>query len=208
MAFAAIILAAGEAIRLNGVRKQLIPLPDGETLLGRQVRQVLARGGTPLVATHHPELIEYARFMGVDVLIPWAHRWTVETLHSTMSAWSHERTIILLGDVVYSKAVMDDITRPTHMSFQIWGNAAEVFALSFITKFWTTIELGLRESIVMAHEGSAPGKLRSFYNVVHPQPTWTVTHDYTRDFDLPQHVRDFRREVLQTGGLDDRRPHE
>jgi hypothetical protein len=203
----AVILAAGHAVRFHGALKQLLPMPDGDTLLSRMIRQVAERGGRSYVATWHPPIVEYCRFSGADVVVPSAYRWTVETMLSTMSVWHRDRTIILLGDVVYSRAVMDEIFHRS-LRLGIWGNQAEVFALSFTSQYWVGIELGLRETIRLTEGGAEPGKLRSFYRHTFPTPFWIQVGDYTRDFDLPEHVRDFRREVLQTNRLDDRRASE
>jgi len=202
--FLAIILCAGRAIRLGGTRKQLLSLPDGDTLLSRQMRQVHSRGGRAVVVAIDKALQDYALWGGASVFVPERHEWTVETLLSTEPIWDRRRTVVLLGDVLYSKPVMDDICS-REINLAVWSNQAEVFALSFTDRFWTGILLGLHETVRLARDGVSAGKLRSACQVMFPSPHGVLVGDHTRDFDLPEHVRAFRREVVQQNRLDDLR---
>lgn len=202
MTLHAIILAAGEAVRFHGIRKQLLTLPNGDTLLERQIRQVRERGGLPFVVTLDESLAQYARFSGASVIEPYDQRFIVSSLLSTRDYWHKDRTLVLLGDVLYSKEVMDDLFMRT-MHLGIWLNGRDVYALSFTPKHWVGIELGLRAEIISAEEWRRTGKLRSWFETVFPRPFAVAVDDYTRDFDSPDDVKH-----LKKLALDDRRTDE
>jgi hypothetical protein len=207
-----LILASGEQARWEqegkpSSRKQLLKL-NGETIIGRIIRQCRERGVEPLVITHHSDIILSTEATCLPVE---KRRWTVETLLSTWG-WL-DRTIVLLGDVIYSKTVMDRIFACTD-SIRVFGNELEIFALSFAWVAWPDIVPVLETAITHAENGG-PGKLRKFYQAycgldldgsqMEDKIIDWVCHitDYTRDVDTPNDYKALLREVVNVGRLDD-----
>jgi len=161
MSITGLILAAGEQVRWKMTEppyhKQLLDV-GGETIIERIWRQCRARGTEPAVITHKPEL-----FAQILYKKPERRRWTVETLLSTYDLWQ-ERVIVLLGDVVYSRAVMDRIFAPHQEPLKVYGNQYEIYAASF-NEPYNKIVNTLEDAIVHAESGIARGggKLRKFY---------------------------------------------
>jgi hypothetical protein len=174
MSTAVLILAAGEQKRWPMTEppyhKQLLDV-GGETIVARIVRQCRSRNTEPLIISHRDWP------MNVQVVEPCgATRWTVETLFSTYDLWK-KRTVVLLGDVVYSRATMDRIFAPQSEELKVYGNEHEIFALSIVGTeiyhpitgqggvFFVEITDSLGEAISHAESGVARGggKLRKFY---------------------------------------------
>lgn len=203
------ILAAGDAHRFNGTLKQLLEV-RGETLLARQIRQVRARGGSPAVVGHAPQIRDHAWMSDCPFIEPVARRWTAETFYSTREFWSGQ-TRILLGDCIYSKQTMDRIF--THELMVSWfGDMAESYAFTFSNTYEPQVLEALERVIEGASRGENPGKIRSFYGTLCgvPEEMWyyhfpATRHviDYTRDFDSRQDWIDFQREVIGQNGIDD-----
>ncbi len=204
-----LILAAGEQARWEqayGI-KQFRPI-EKEPLILRTQRQVRDRGLSPIVVTHHPEIARASK----RVLAPRARRWIAETLKSTAHIWT-KRVIVLLGDVVYSKACMDAIV-VYDGPIRFWGNLYEIFALSFNDETITDVFTAIDKAIYHAEYDGGPGKLRKVYqafvgldfedNEIHRDEFEEVlAPDYTRDFDSIEDWKNFVREVLNPRRLDD-----
>lgn len=217
----AIILAAGEARRFGGVRKQLLRIA-GETLLERTCRQVAARGVRPIVAVR-----EWAGwdipFRPVKFVNVGDNPTTCDSALKTARHWK-ERTIILLGDVCYSKAVMDAIFAETS-PLMVYGNIWEIFGFCF--------DLSEKHKIIDALRAGAEfrgklknsgGKLRHFYKAYAgidmdstEREEFLIDHakrlgmfqsvdDYTTDFDWQEKYDNFVRETIQINKLDDLKP--
>ena len=152
-----LILAAGKALRFNSTLKQLLPIGN-ELIVNRIIRQVEARNIFPLLITHSQEIADAANIQICQK--PKANRWTCETLLSTIEWWN-KRVIILLGDVIYSKAVMDRIIN-CQDEIRVFGHEYEIFAISFTSLVKVEVILALSEAIRHAMAGG-PGTLRKFY---------------------------------------------
>ncbi len=204
-----LILAAGEQARWEkayGI-KQFRPI-EKEPVITRIQRQVQDRGQMAFVITHNPEIARTSK----RVLAPRARRWIAETLRSTAHIWT-ERVIVLLGDVVYSKACMDAIV-VYDGPVRFWGNLYEIFALSFDDRVMTEMFTAIDKAIYHAEYDGGPGKLRKVYqafvgldfedNEIHRDEFEEVlAPDYTRDFDSIKDWKNFVREVLNPRRLDD-----
>ncbi len=204
-----LILAAGEQARWEkayGI-KQFRPI-EKEPLIIRTQRQVKDRGQMAFVITHNPEIARASK----RILAPRARRWIAETLKSTAHIWT-ERVIVLLGDVVYSKACMDAIV-VYDGPIRFWGNLYEIFALSFDDRVMTEMFTAIDKAIYHAEYDGGPGKLRKVYqafvgldfedNEIHRDEFEEVlAPDYTRDFDSIKDWKNFVKEVLNPRRLDD-----
>jgi choline kinase len=159
------------------------------------------RGHIPLVVTHDPEI-----GMGEEWGKPHARRWTAETLQSTEQLW-RERTIVLLGDVVYSRDCMDRIFREP-AEFMVFGHEYEVFAFVFRIGVWEQMKLALEMAVKHAEQGG-PGKLRTVYQAfcglemggnATEEKHWhriCYVQDYTMDVDTPEDWDILLRKVKQ-----------
>lgn len=202
-----LILAAGEQARwekMYGI-KQLRPV-ESESVIGRIQRQVRDRGHAAFVVTHNPTIIKVSE----RTIMPRLREWIAETLRSTAYMWTN-RVIVLLGDVVYSKATMDLIINYDG-PIRFWGNIGEIFAMSFNDEAVTQMFTAIDKAIYHARFEGGPGKLRKVYqafvgldfednNIQHK--VFEEVHDYTRDFDVEKDWRNFVHEVLNARILDD-----
>lgn len=221
MSVTVLILAAGEQKRWEMSEplyyKQLLDV-GGETIIARIERQVIQRGFFPRRITIHRELED-----------PWSyrpeyHRWTVETLLSTYYLWQ-SCTVVLLGDVIYSRATMDRIFKPHNQKLKVFGNEYEIYALSMVDDalekkymdfgdvYFVNMTTALKASISHAESGVAKGggKLRKFYqaycglNMTGNAIEWNVLHkvdDYTHDVDNPEDYAALLKKI-KDGTIDD-----
>ena len=180
-----LVLAAGAHERWSGQRaKQLVAIAN-ELLLERTQRQA---GDNCIVVTHLPAIQRHSR----AYFIPENHRWTVETLLSTKCKRG-DRTVVLLGDVVYSDEAMARI-----LAFDgpvaVFGCQWEIFAVSFSAKAQFAVEAALTVALVDAHQGGR-GKLWEFYRAFCGFPLaepilegeiFQFITDYTDDIDTVQ----------------------
>jgi hypothetical protein len=180
-----LILAAGEAVRFNGTLKQLLPVGD-KTIITRMLVQLRERHTRAIIVTHKGAIsCCHSRFHD-----PENHDTVCDSLLSTDHLWD-DRTIVLLGDVVYSENVMDMIVN-CHSPIRVFGNTWEIFALVFDKSVHTKVKKHLR--IARKHK---LGKLRYFYRsycgfdldveeIESEPPECDVFHyvrDWTRDVD-------------------------
>lgn len=177
-------MAGGEAKRMSGVCKQLLPV-FGDTILGRIRKHVVREWGIePIVLTTRPEIEAASARTAVS-----APGETVDGLIGSSALWN-EHTIILLGDVLYTPAAIRRIAR-SHSELLWYGNAAEIFAMSFLNKAWPQL-------LDACSITPFPGRLRTLYNVYHGLPPghpgssqtmakhrWVWIRDATRDIDYP-----------------------
>lgn len=213
----ALILAAGEQTRWEMDRhpfyKQLLDV-GGETIVARIERQSLERDFWPKRVTCHKALEALWSY------VPKRHRWTVETLLSTHELWQG-RTIILLGDVIYSQAVMDRTFAPQEQELKVFGNEYEIYALSMQFKNhppWSVdIIMALYTAIAHAESGAfGGGKLRKFYQIycgLDPDSDAMENEvldrvslqDYTQDVDTKKDYIQLQNKIVKSGRLDDLR---
>lgn len=216
---AVLILAAGEGGRWHDNQpKQLIDI-WGEPLMARMVRQVNARGYRATVVTHDPTIAQAVEGEAAWFNPP-ARRWTVETLLSTQALWK-ERTVVLLGDVVYLKATMDAILTDDR-PLSVFANTAEIFALSFATPSSIDVLAALQQ--VMRHaERSATtigvGKLWNVFRYLSGFPLTShrinfesltsylvAVKDWTFDMDSRSQYEIWVKRCVHEGLLDDLKP--
>jgi hypothetical protein len=198
-----LILAAGDAARMDGVKKQLLPIGD-TTILERTLSQVRQYGQRAIVVTHDDEIAEVH-----DRTHNPKKRGTVcETLLSTAHLWD-DKTIVLLGDVVYSDYAMGLIMN-CHEQIRVFGNVSEIFAIVFNKRKHGKIKTALRKG-----SKHRRGKLRYFYHAycgfdmdakgIGGRPLEHVVfytiRDWTRDIDTPHHHERLLLEIVNEGIL-------
>jgi len=114
--------------------KHFAAAPGGENIIGRQFRQWSLVGEVVLIS-QNPELLKAANRAAVITVQPQRCKNLAESLLSTKEIWG-ERTIISLGDVVFSEAAIAMIAGTTE-PIQFFGFSGsptrwtEVFAASF-----------------------------------------------------------------------------
>lgn len=134
---AVLILCAGESKRWTtsvGTSKHMIDI-FGDPLLVRMCKQVNKYGHIPHVITHDRELINLlsdshdVQFSSFD---PPHREYTCQTFRSTIPLWVHDRVTVLLGDVLYSHALIDEIMT-TRAKIMFYGSVIdrELYALTF-----------------------------------------------------------------------------
>jgi choline kinase len=202
-----IILAAGAARRFGGMRKQLLPI-GATTILERIINQSKEHCCCPTVAAYDNEIVMAAIRYGARVYRPEEREVTCDTILSTWELWK-DRTIILLGDVVYSDDVMNKIFEYDG-DFTVFGNTWEIFAMSF-----TRNNFGIVSASLKAASKYKMGKIRYMYkNYVGlemdseeiegspPGDNFIYVKDWTGDVDLYDEYINIMNEVVEKGLLD------
>lgn len=157
------IACAGSASRWGnylGVPKQLVPI-DGQPLLHRTVDLLRSRGAVDIfIVTDRSDL----EVPGCRILHPEDSRWLVATLLSTRSGWSG-RILLLLGDVWYSPAAMDQMvafegelrffgrSTPNELTGRQHG---EMFGVSFAEAAIPRVTRCLEEAVFYASATQGP----------------------------------------------------
>jgi|GEM_PF-1023901 len=194
-----LILCAGDGARWNnylGVPKQLAPL-GGVPILKRSIRLVEELAGcVPVVVTADERLAQSAG----RVFYPARRRWIVETLGTTVNLWGR-RTIVLLGDVFYSREAMRaTFEHPGDLiffgrpgaSFFSGKRYGEIFGLAFTEAVGPLVMQGL-EKVVRQAEHGGRGKLWDLLGCLRTvEGTAVAFHpieDETDDFDSPADYR-------------------
>ena len=155
----ALIMAAGDSSRMGGMIKQLLPIGD-TTIIGRILTQLRVRETRAIIVTHRSAIAGYHhRFHKPE------KRDTVcDSLLSTEHLWD-DRTIVLLGDVVYSNETLDLIMGCSD-PIRVFGNTWEVFAIVFDKSMHAKVKRSLRRArkhVAVGVNITHVGKLRHFY---------------------------------------------
>lgn len=205
----ALILAAGEGTRHPMNLKQLLMIKK-ETIIGRIIRQCRNRDCEPWIVTHKREIGKIAKHLKINIFYPYERRWIVETLYSTRTMWEG-KTIVLLGDVIYSKETMDLIFNSINR-FCWFGNQAESFAIIFIEKIVDRIRqscLNVIDKNYPHHQGTLRQLMFDYTQLnedilfASENPNIKRIEDYTRDIDCKEDYANFNCEVLMASRLDD-----
>lgn len=215
-----LILAAGEQTRWlesSGweTPKQLVDI-GGEPLLYRTVRQVRGYDWMPIIVTHDPRLLAVP---GSLPFVPTDSSTVLATWLSTRDLWD-VRTVVLLGDVYYTKAAMWKIIAcrdpirvfgRTELKGRVVGRYYEIFAISYGRDRNQRIEHHLWELVgTLCQEKEC--KLRSFYDrwcglppgeYQHDDTVIFPVNDHTEDFDLFEDYQQFEELIINQGKLND-----
>lgn len=205
------IMASGEQSRWEksyaAQFKQLLPV-EGETIIERIQRQVMDRSYKSTVMAHERAILKDVRHY-VCTVPESKRRWLCEAVKTLADMWRGQ-VIILLGDVVYSKAIMDSIFN-YEGQVRFWGNLYEIFAMSF-NDYEKMIEAC--DKATEHAENGGPGKLRKVYqaytgfgfdnNEIHHRVFEEVMiTDYTQDIDTVGEWLNFVKEKLNMRIIDD-----
>lgn len=195
------ILCAGDSKRWSweNTPKFFVPV-FGDKLLPRTIKQVSRYDYTPMVVTHRTDVS--SRLEGSCGFIdPESRLYTCDTLYSTSKFWE-DRTIVLLGDVLYSNSVMNKII--SHKEDIIfYGNIREreIYALTFTDR--SRILKGIQEVDERVRDGHHGQLWQLFYSInkFGPEtfPTWipykngmfSHVEDFTQDFDSVEEYEKF-----------------
>ena len=188
-----LILAAGDNERWWGrVPKQLVQI-EGKPLIRRTVEQVIERA-EPVVITHNPAIQAAVPYFAG----PEASRYITETLLSTAYLWQG-RTIILLGDVIYSDETIKAIFA-NRKPVAVFGRKWEIFAVAFNKQMSKKVIKALELAIANGEAGGR-AKLWEFYHAycemslteVHylEDKIFVPVEDYTDDIDTLEQYGDF-----------------
>ena len=221
-----LILAAGKQERWKESARRILPGYDtpkqlvdigGEPLLRRTARQVRKFGVRPTVVTHDPQL----SVPGAQWFEPADCSTVLASWLSTRELWS-VRTVLLLGDVYYTRETMRTIMEcrdplrvfgRTELQGRIAGRYYEIFAISYDQALAEQVEAQLRELVGSVCQDK-DCKLRTFYDDWCGFPSWKFQHDdtviypvndLTEDFDLFEDYQQFETMIIKQGKLDDGR---
>lgn len=212
---AVLILAAGEHLPWlkkwpDVPRKQLLVIkPPGETILARIIRQCEDRGMAPIVISHIDEIIDESKGRHFAPSI-WCRGITCLTLLSTMGLWK-ERTIILLGDVIFGKEAIDLIFA-WEDDYGNFGDNWETYGISFRKSQWLKVVQTIVKTNELARDGSQ-GSLEFMWKVwcdspfhgkkLMDKPNWIHFHDWTMDVDGYGEWENFNIGIVGKGRLND-----
>lgn len=189
-----IILASGTQERWKATQLKQLSLIGKVPLIQKTLSQLKNEA---VIATIHPQLMNYPH------IVPSKHRWTTETLISTMDVWKN-RTIILLGDVLYSDNDLKTILE-FKGDYAFFGSFSqgEIFAFSFSTLMSKKVVFHLNRVIFHAQWGGR-GKLWELYRSLVGLPLhWHRRHGHfinmtqSTDFDTYDEYQNF----IQHGSL-------
>jgi hypothetical protein len=158
-----LILASGHAVRWEKSHlKQLAPV-YGKPI----IEHILDRAPAATVVTRHYRLMKYPH------IIPSQRNFVLETLLSTHSVWA-ERTIVLLGDTIYSQQDMKKVM-DFKGDFAVFGSKSqvEIFALSFTRKMHAEL---IKHLVIALHDAytGGRGKLWEMYHSYAGMPLFRV----------------------------------
>lgn len=183
-----IIVATGKPSSFYGIPKQLLEIRK-ETLLGRTIRQCDKRGYSPIITTDN----DIAGEVIADFFVPGRYDNGICGLTlSTCGLW-RERTIILFGDVVYSKDVMDSIIR-YEGNMCTFVDSNNLLALCFSNDEVAEYVKNVLSNNVLDRDSF---KYASYYVV--------PSRDYTRLIGTVEEYQNFIEEIVMTNKLDDLR---
>lgn len=205
-----LIFCAGMSKRHPMFLKQL-RMCGKETILQRIIRQCQERKLRPFyVVTNHKEIMRHARSKNAMIAHPTKTRWLAESIFRTSVMWD-ERTIFLLGDVIYSKFYMDAIS--LYVGDLMWfGDHTESYALSFSDK-WNKRIAEACERVIAKDLPYYEGSLRqTFFEATGLYEEILFNHDvqvtrvldYTRDIDTAEDYSNFLKQVIALNQLDDK----
>jgi len=146
------IMAAGDSARCFNVPKQLLVLPDGQTLLGRLTNQIRGYGYDPVTVTHRDSIREQSWRAST----PENRDTLCNSILSTNHLWS-ATNIFILGDVVLTRHGMQTIMQ-VDKEVAVYGNEAEIYAMRFDLTHTDAVEAALTHGAAYKL-----GKLRYFY---------------------------------------------
>lgn len=185
-----IILAAGEATRWNGGEPKQLLVIEGRRLIDRTILQFSPYGEVHVV-TSNDSIMEC---VGGRAFTPKRNGTTAETLYSARGLWG-KRTVVLLGDVAYTKdAVQKIVDYDGELTF--FTDCHDIFAISFS---WNRLEKMLIACAIAAQE---EGRLWQVYQNCGGFPDWpppidpqpmltTLIGDETQDFDIVENYMEF-----------------
>ena len=158
MGTSVLIMAAGDALRCEDspVAKQLLPIPGEETIIGRIIRQVREYGHDPTVVTHNPDIASVT----ANNFMPENRETLCNSIISSSTLW-RERTIIILGDVIFTAHGMEQIFL-VDKPVSVVGNEAEMYALTFHFSQKADVLASLQAASEFV-DNACKGKLRYFY---------------------------------------------
>lgn len=131
------------------------------------------------------------------------------------------KTVVLLGDVIYSWPCLRACMEPTHWGVGFVGTSdlsrsgGELWGLSWMPDDHSTMKDALGRALKKhpPFEDYQPGQMRrwlweidelnNYFSVRAPERFWfTAIDDYTRDIDLPEHIAELGR-LSEAAALDD-----
>ena len=146
------IMAAGDALRCDKKPKQLFPLPDGRTVIGRLIDQIEERGFNPVIVTHSEEIAEAHE----NVFIPINRETLCDSILSTEPIWDYIN-IFVLGDVVFTERGISEALK-NYNTVTVIGNEAEIYGMQFFDLYKNAVKEALLKGA-----SYRLGKLRYFY---------------------------------------------
>ena len=210
---AVLILAAGDntawrkAYPKSPLKQLHVINPPGETIIARIIRQCEKRGVAPTVITHEPEIIKESKGRYYE---PKMRHMTCQTLLSTVPLWK-ERTIVLLGDVLFGKQGMNQVFA-CNKPYGSFGDYWETYGISFRKSEWIKVVKLCIKTMNLAHSWFE-GSLGHMWNVYCGGPIkrkkkmdhsdFIHIKDHTMDIDMPGQWESFNIGVVGKGRLDD-----
>jgi len=219
-----LILAAGDQTRweidnILTTPKQLVDIA-GQPLLERTINMLDREGiADPIVVTHRQDFADLPWVQ--RTFNPAGRRWTLETLYWTKDIWK-PRTVVLLGDVVYSPEALAKILAyrepiavfgRRELRGRVIGRHYEIFGLSFDLGHRGSIIATLEKLIQLLEAGvlganAMRGKLRMFYenwigvpmgSFKHDEYVFYPIEDWTEDMDEMADYLMFREHAVGKG---------
>ena len=208
-----IIMAQGQQTRLPSLDQPKQKLTIDEVLysgrvyrpisiLHRIINQVVERGPHPFViGPQELELETYQKGLVYTLVDP--GECILSGILASQLLFGEERTVILLGDVVYSNAAMERVLSCDLPLFfagteTISPSEGEIFAFGFSRSVQRQVTEALRKSPCLDHQGAhvdykgQPGHLRQLIRTLRNNGAvvdYLVIDDWTNDIDTEEDLR-------------------
>lgn len=186
----AIILAAGDSIFWKWeTRKHLFTLGK-EKILERLQRQLDNRHVNYTIITDDIDVMAISK----KYFQPPSFNSTIDTLETSKKIWkNHDKVVVLLGDTIYSKHVLDEILK--------YDGQLGFFGKEHLNKENEILAISTKNlSSIQCLEPKA--SLYDYYYWVNRSPMYLID-DYTTDIDTNEQYKEFIGAVVNAGKLDD-----
>lgn len=178
-----LIAANGDNARWCAPGHKVLAEVDGVPLIQRVIGQCRGRGIEPHVLSRHVAIARLA----TPVVMPQTPS-LCDTLRYTADLWRAEpRVVVLLGDVLYTEPLVDEVLAYRGLLVRAWGSSDEVFAVTWARHVTAAVLAALDDACVHGR-----GKLWHLLRVLDGLPVQSHDRlpsimrgvdDGTRDFD-------------------------
>jgi hypothetical protein len=164
--------------------KHLAPITKGETVLSRLLKQFGSAGIETFVVSNNPDIIEKYP----ECYVPADNHILAATLISTSDHWA-DRTWIIYGDVVFSRAAFQQVIHPIS-DFTVWGfpgskeRWSEIYGYCFTKDHQGEMFYALKDEIAYEDANQPRRATHEIYDRIKDFAKYDCIPDWTCDVDF------------------------